>query len=147
MSFKGHAKGGTAGILDSCCIVDTLAWKDDLVKHDELFVAILAGCILNILVLVVEHEADPLLDGIPEYLTSDTPVLCLVVALALKLFVVSSFVEIRCFDALALVGRRWRDDWIQAQIPINVDMNLQSHFVSIAVTFAAPALIVANALN
>ena len=99
MSFKGHAQGGPAGILDFYRIVDTFAWKDDLVKHDELFVAILASHILDILVLVVEHEADPLLDGIPECLTSDTPephtpVLCLVVALALKLLVVSSFVEI-----------------------------------------------------
>lgn len=94
MSFKGHAKGGTAGILDSYRIVDTFAWKDDLVKHDELFVAILTRRILDVLVLVVEHEADPLLDGIPEYLTSNTPVLCLVVALALKLLVVSFFVEI-----------------------------------------------------
>lgn len=94
MSFKGHAQGGPAGILDFYRIVDTFAWKDDLVKHDELFVAILASHILDILVLVVEHEADPLLDGIPEYLTSDAPILCLVVALALKLLVVSSFVEI-----------------------------------------------------
>ena len=94
MSLKGHAQGGPAGILDFYRIVDTFAWKDDLVKHDELFVAILASHILDILVLVVEHEADPLLDGIPEYLTSDTPILCLVVALALKLLVVSSFVEI-----------------------------------------------------
>ena len=94
MSFKGHAQGGPAGILDFYRIVDTFAWEDYLVKHDELFVAILASHILDILVLVVEHEADPLLDGIPEYLTPDTPILCLVVALALKLLVVSSFVEI-----------------------------------------------------
>ena len=87
-------QGSAAGGLYFYGIVNTPAWKDDLIKHDELFVAILAGQVLDILVLVVEHEADPLLDGVPEYLTSDTSVLCLVVALALKLLVVSSFVEI-----------------------------------------------------
>ena len=92
--LKCHAHGSAATILDFYRIVNALLWKDDLVKHDELFVAILAGSVLDILVLVVEHEADPLLDGIPEDLTSNTPVLCLVVALALKLLVISSFVEV-----------------------------------------------------
>ena len=38
------------------------------------------------------------------------------------------------------------DDWVQAQVPINVNMNLQSHFDSVVVT-TAPAAIVANALH
>ena len=92
--MEGHAQRSATGVLDSYGIVDTLAWKDDLVKHAELFVAVLASQVLDILVLVVVHEADPLLDGVPKYLASNASVLCLVVSLVLKLLVVSSFVEI-----------------------------------------------------
>ena len=69
-------------------IIDALAWKHDLVKHDKLLVTVLACLVLNVLVRVVVHEADPLVDRVAEYLTANATV-CRVVALVLKLFVVS----------------------------------------------------------
>ena len=42
----------------------TAAWKDYLFEHHEVFIAELAGLILNVDVLVHVHEAEPLLHGV-----------------------------------------------------------------------------------
>ena len=62
-------------------MIDALAWKYDLVKHDKLLIAVLASLVFNVLVFVVVHQTNPLLDWVPEYFTANTFVFSLVVAL------------------------------------------------------------------
>ena len=53
-------------------MIDALAWKYDLVKHDKLLIAVLASLVFNVLVFVVVHQTNPLLGWVPEYFTANS---------------------------------------------------------------------------
>lgn len=50
--------------------VDAGVGEDDLVEHAELLVAVLARLVLDVLVPVVVHQAEPLHEGVESRLTA-----------------------------------------------------------------------------
>ena len=47
-------------------VVLAVLWKDYLIEHEELLIAVFASLILNELVLVMVHQADPLFERVAE---------------------------------------------------------------------------------
>ena len=47
-------------------VILAVLWKDYLIEHKELLVAVFASLVLNELVLVMVHQADPLSERITE---------------------------------------------------------------------------------